>query len=220
MYINRVKQLIIIILNRQDEFILRGHRHADDPAPSDLSIEIRKRKRDICNIIHNSTWMIEMFILFSGFMCQLLTLRTDPYLLQCIHDTVGLVFARIIVPFTNLFAEQRIKIVVMKHGWIRAIKTALRFEHLTRVSPMPTQPIPMELRNDELPRNNQGPQVEIKSRLTPVQTLNLKNNHSRDPGKSSLPVNNNKESLGSSREWTSQNRIPYDLPNMVTEDFS
>ena len=164
--------------------------------------------------------MIEMFILFSGFMCQLLTLRTDPYLLQCIHDTVGLVFARIIVPFTNLFAEQRIKIVVMKHGWICAIKTALRFEHLTRVSPMPSQPTPMESRNDKLPRNVQGPQVEIKSRLKPVQILNLKNNHSRDPGKSSLPVNNNKEGLGSSWESTSKNRIPYDLPNMVTEDFS
>ena len=200
--------------------MLRGHRHADDPAPSDRSIEIRKRKRDICNIIHNSTWVIEMFILFSGFMCQLLTLRTDPYLLQCIHDTVGLVFARIIVPFTNLFAEQRIKIVVMKHGWICAIKTALRFEHLTRVVPMPNQPIPMGLRNEELPRNVQGPRVAIKSRLTPVQILNLKNNHSRDPGKSSLPVNNRKEGLGSSWESTSKNQIPCDLPNMVTEDFS
>ena len=200
--------------------MLRGHRHADDPAPSDRSIEIRKRKREICNIIHNSTWVIEMFILFSGFMCQLLTLRTDPYLLQCIHDTVGLVFARIIVPFTNLFAEQRIKIVVMKHGWIRAIKTALRFEHLTRVVPMPNQPIPMGLRNGELPRNVQGPQVEIESRLKPVQILNLKNNHSEDPGKRSLTVNDNKEASVSSWESTSKNRIPFDLPNMVTEDFS
>ena len=200
--------------------MLRGHRLADDPAPSDRSIEIRKRKRDICNIIHNSTWMIEMFILFSGFMCQLLTLRTDPYLLQCIHDTVGLVFARIIVPFTNLFAEQRIKIVVMKHGWIRAIKTALRFECFTRVVPMPNQPIPMESRNDKLPRNAQGPRVEIKSPITPVQILNLKNNHLRDLGKSSLPVNNNKEGLGSSCESTSKNRSHCDLPNMVTEDFS
>ena len=200
--------------------MLRGHRHADDPAPSDRSIEIRKRKRGICNIIHNSTWMIEMFILFSGFMCQLLTLRTDPYLLQCIHDTVGLVFARIIVPFANLFTEQRIKIVVMRHGWIRAIKTALRFERFTRVVPMPNQPIPMELRNDELPRNAQGPQVEIKSSLKPVGILNLKNNSSGDPGKSSLPVNNNKKGLGSSSESTSKNRSPCDLPNMVTEDFS
>ena len=205
-----------IISNRQDELKLRGHRQADDPAPSARSIEIRKRKRDICNIIHNSTWVIEMFTLFSGFMCQLLTLRTDPYLLQCIHDTVGLVFARIIVPFTNLFAEQRIKIVVMKHGWICAIKTALRFDHFTRVVPMPNQPLPMELRNDELPRNDQGPQVEIKSRLRPVQILNLKNNHSRDPGKSSSPAISNKEGLGSS----SKNQIPYDLPNMVTDDFS
>ena len=220
MYINRLKQLNRYTLNRQDDFILRGHRLADDPAPSDRSIEIRKRKRDICNIIHNSTWVIEMSILFSGFMCQLLTLRTDPYLIQCIHDTVGLVFARIIVPFTNLFAEQRIKIVVMKHGWICAIKTALRFERLTRISPMPSQAIPMGLRNDDLPRNAQGPQVEIRSRPQPaVQILNLKNNHSRDPGKSSLPVNNIKEGLGSSWESTSKNRIPCDLPNMVTEDL-
>ena len=153
-------------------------------------------------------------------MCQLLTLRTDPYLLQCIHDTVGLVFPRIIVPFTNLFAEQRIKIVVMKHGWICAIKTALRFEPLTRVSPMPSQPIPMGLRNDEPLRNVQGPDAVINSRLTPVPILNLKNNHSRGPGNSSSLANNNKEGLGSSWESTSKNRIPCDLPNMVTEDFS
>ena len=200
--------------------MLRGHRHADDPAPSERSIEIRKRKREICNIIHNSTWVIEMFILFSGFMCQLLTLRIDPYLLQCIHDTVGLVFARIIVPLTNLFAEQRIKIVVMKHGWIRAIKTALRFEHLTRVSPMPSQPTPKEVRNNKIPRTVQGAQVEIKSRLRPVQILNLKNNQSRGPGQSSLTVNINKEGLGSSWESTSKNRSPCELPNMVTEDVS
>ena len=86
--------------------------------------------------MHNSTWVIETFIVFSGCLCQLLTLRTDPYLIQCIHDTIGLVFARIIVPFTNLFAEQRIKIVVMEHGWIRAIKTALQFGRVSRVAPM------------------------------------------------------------------------------------
>ena len=208
------------ILNRQDEFILRGHRLADDPAPSNRSVEIRKRKRDICNIIHNSTWVIEMFILFSGFMCQVLTLRLDPYILKCIHDTVGLVFARIIVPFTNLFAEQRIKIVVMKHGWIYAIKTALRFEHFTQVVPMPNQAMPMESQKDELPRNDQGPQVGIKSSLRPVRILNRKNSHSRDPGKSCLPFNNIEDGLGSSSESTSKNQSPCDLPNTVTEDFS
>ena len=199
MYIDRLKQLNHYTLNRQDEFILRGHRLADDPAPSDRSVEIRKRKRDICNIVHNSTWVVETFIIFSGIMCQLLTLRTDPYLIQCIHDTVGLVFARIIVPFTNLFAEQRIKIVVMEHGWICAMKTALRFVRLTRVVQIPNQPIPMGLINDELPRNVQIPQEEINSRLKPAQILNLKNNPTRDPGKNYLPANHNKKSLGSSK---------------------
>ena len=192
----------------------------DDPAPSDRSVEIRKRKRDICNIVHNSTWVIETFIVFSGCLCQLLTLRTDPYLIQCIHDTIGLVFARIIVPFTYLFAEQRIKIVVMEHGWICAMKMALKFVRVSRVAPMANRSIPMGERNNALPRNVRRPQEEMKSSLKPVETLKLKNNHKSFRGKKVSPVSQNEEGLGSSRASTSKNRSPCDLPNMVTEDLS
>ena len=192
----------------------------DDPAPSDRSVEIRKRKRDICNIVHNSTWVIETFILFSGIFSQLLTLRTDPYLIQCIHDTIGLVFARIIVPFTYLFAEQRIKIVVMEHGWICAMKTALKFVRVSRVAPMANRPIPMGERNEELPRNVRRPQEEMKSSLKPVEILKLKNNHNSVRGKKVLPVSQNKEGLGSSWASTYKNRSPCHLPNMVLEDFT
>ena len=190
----------------------------DDPAPSDRSVEIRKRKRDICNIVHNSTRVIETFILFSGIFSQLLTLRTDPYLIQCIHDTIGLVFARIIVPFTYLFAEQRIKIVVMEHGWICAMKTALKFVRISRVAPMANRPIPMGERKNELPKNVRRPQEDIKSNLKPVEILKLKNNHKSVI--KVLPVSQNKEGLGSSWASASKNRSHCDLPNMVTEDFS
>ena len=192
----------------------------DDPAPSDRSVEIRKRKRDICNIVHNSTWVIETFILFSGIFSQLLTLRTDPYLIQCIHDTIGLVFARIIVPFTYLFAEQRIKIVVMEHGWICAMKAALKFVRISRVAPMANRPIPMGERNNELPRNVRRPQEEMKSRLKPVEILKLKNNNKSVRGKKVLPTSRNQEGSVSSRASPSKNRNPCDLPNMVIEDFS
>ena len=209
-----------VLSNRQDEFILRGHRRADDPAPSDRSVEIRKRKRDICNIVHNSTWVIETFIVFSGCLCQLLTLRTDPYLIQCIHDTIGLVFARIIVPFTNLFAEQRIKIVVMEHGWICAMKTALKFGCVSHVAPMANQPIPMGERNNEIPRNVQRPQEEIKSHVKPLEKLKLQNNHRSIRGKKVLAISQNKDGLRSSWASASKNQAPCDLPNMVIEDFS
>ena len=206
--------------NRQDEFILRGHRLADDPAPSERIVEIRKRKRDICNIVHNSTWVIETFIIFSGILCQLVTLRTDPYLIQCIHDTVGLVFARIIVPFTNLFAEQRIKIVVMEHGWIYAIKTALKFGRLTRVAPMPNQRIPMAERNADLPRNVQRPREEMKSSVKHVDISKLQNNHESIRGTEVLPVSQNKDGIGSSWALASKTQSSCDLPNMTTDHFS
>ena len=115
--------------------MLQGRRIEGDVPASNQTIEIRRRKREICNIVHNSTWVIETFILLSSVIIQFLSLRMEPYTAQSVSDTIGLLCARIVVPITSLFAEQRIKVIVMEHGWVPAIKAALKLEHFTRIVP-------------------------------------------------------------------------------------
>ena len=110
--------------------------NAGDAAPSPRWIEIRERKRKICDMIHNSTWLIEAFVQVSGVLIQFLSLNMDSYLLQSIHDTVGLLFARIVVPLTSLFSEQKIRVAILERGWIYAIKVALKIERLSHVQPL------------------------------------------------------------------------------------
>ena len=120
--------------------MLRGRIREGDAPPSNQAVEIRRRKREICNMVHNSTWVIETFIVSSSVIIQFLTLRMEPYTAQSVSDTIGLLCARIVVPFTSLFAEQRIKIIVMEKGWVSAIKAALKFEHFTQVIPFRNTP--------------------------------------------------------------------------------
>ena len=95
-----------MILYRHDSYMLNGRLASGDTPPSSNNIAIRKRKRDICNVIHNMTWMVESFVVLSGCTVQLLSLKIDPYLVQSIQDTNGLLCARIIVPFTYLYSEK------------------------------------------------------------------------------------------------------------------
>ena len=114
---------------------MRDRRNEGDAPPSNQAVEIRRRKREICNMVHNSTWVIETFIVLSSVIIQFLTLRMEPYTAQSVSDTIGLLCARIVVPFTSLFAEQRIKVIVMEQGWFAAMKAALKLEHFTQIVP-------------------------------------------------------------------------------------
>ena len=103
---------------------------------SDHSIILRKRKRDICHIIHNSTWLIETFsITFSIVLQLMLVNEADSYMNQSISFTISLVTSKILVPFSLLFNETRIKIMILERGWVWAIKNALRYTFFTRVAP-------------------------------------------------------------------------------------
>ena len=42
----------------------------------------------------------------------------------------------ILVPFSHLFNEHRIKVMVLEHGWIFAMKNAIRFNVDSRVAPV------------------------------------------------------------------------------------
>ena len=111
-------------------------------------MEIRRRKREICNKIHNSTWVIETLGLLIATMFQLLALRTDPYLANSISELIGVFITRLLVPFTCLFAESRIKVIVLKCGWVSAIKTALKYKHFASI-------IPFEDNRGSMPFGNQ-----------------------------------------------------------------
>ena len=98
-----------ICLRRQDEYMFQGRRIDGDAPLSNQTMEIRRRKREICNRIHNSTWLIETIAILSGGIFQLLALRVDPYIVSSVEDILSLLIYRLLVPFTSLFSENRIK---------------------------------------------------------------------------------------------------------------
>jgi hypothetical protein len=103
---------------------------------SDISRELRDRKRRICNVIHYSTWIGESSTLLACIVLQLLTVNVDPYLVSCLGDTAYLVFWRIMSPYSHLFNEHRIKVIVLQEGWVSAFKHALQF-NVTRSNVQP-----------------------------------------------------------------------------------
>ena len=50
--------------------------------------------------------------------------------------TLNLTCKMILVPFSHLFNEHRIKVMVLEHGWIFAMKNAIRFDIDSRVAPV------------------------------------------------------------------------------------
>ena len=105
-------------------------------SPSTHSIELRKRKRDICHLIHNSAWLIETFsILFIIVFHFLIVTGEAPYVIKFISFIINLITAKIFVPFSYLFNENRIKILILEKGWVFAIKNALRLKSVSTVAP-------------------------------------------------------------------------------------
>ena len=108
-----------------------------DVAVTDRSIELRRRKREIVHIIHNTTWIMESLSLIIGLIVftQILCPEINPNI--CAHLTFiwNLISAKTLVPFTHLFNEHRIKVMILERGWIFAIKNALKFSIAHRVAP-------------------------------------------------------------------------------------
>ena len=123
--------------SRNDDHItVEGRLRCGDPPMSTRAIEIRKRKRHIVNIIHNSAWVIENLVVVSGLLLQFFALKEDRYLSECVHDTLGLLFTRVLVPFTYLYSDHQIKIIILEEGWFRATMTALRFKKHSAIQPV------------------------------------------------------------------------------------
>ena len=99
--------------------------------------KLRDRKRQICNIIHNTTWLAESATVLATIIFQLglNSFNIDPYITNSLSDTISaLIFWRIVAPYTHLFNEQRIKIMVLEKGWLKAMKAALQF-NITNENP-------------------------------------------------------------------------------------
>ena len=93
--------------------------------------KLRDRKRRICNIIHNTTWLAESGTILTTIIFQLgLTIFSiDQYIINSLSDTISaLTFWRIVAPYTHLFNEERIKIIILEEGWLSAMVAALQFK--------------------------------------------------------------------------------------------
>ena len=111
-------------------------RRDGDLAITDRSIELRRRKREIVHIIHHTTWIMETLGVVIGFVFRFVG-RSDiyPNIFANLIFIQNLVSAEILVPFTHLFNEHRIKVMVLQRGWIFAMKNALQFNIVPRVAP-------------------------------------------------------------------------------------
>ena len=108
-----------------------------DLAVTDRSFELRRRKREILHIIHNTTWIMESLSLVIGlFVLQHLCPEINPEICANLVFIHNLFSAKTLVPFTHLFNEHRIKVMVLERGWIFAMKNALQFNIVPRVAPI------------------------------------------------------------------------------------
>ena len=154
--------------------MLQGRRIEGDVPASNQTIEIRRRKREICNIVHNSTWVIETSMLSFHILLKILALRIEPYILHLISDAIGGLCSRLVVPFTFLFAEQRIKVIVMEHGWISAIKEASKFEPFTQVVALHNnhEPIPLNRNQHDNSLSSGQQNIHLRGRLNSHSNIN------------------------------------------------
>ena len=122
--------------------MFRGREGNGDVSPSTRMMEIRQRKREICNKVHNSTWLIETLGLSICLIFQLLALRIDHYIVNSIANLIGKCTSELLGPFTLLFTEKRIKVIVLERCWIKAFKTAITFKYFTPIIPLRENPRP------------------------------------------------------------------------------
>ena len=159
-------------LFRQDDHINSLRQQEFDGEVSSATrraIELRNRKREICNIIHNTTWLAESGTLLLVIVFQLATVSVDPYIVNSVSDTVSaLVFWRIVAPYTHLFNEQRIKVIILESGWVHAMISALQWNVVrqthtnSRVVPI-FKPEPQSRTVSLTPSFNNSLQIPVES---------------------------------------------------------
>ena len=102
---------------------------------SSRSTEVRRRKREIINKIHNSSWILESLILVFNGIVQSLEYFLQNYISQSISATLNLMCHTIFIPCLHLFNEHSVKIMILEHGWFFAMKNAIRLSPVSRIVP-------------------------------------------------------------------------------------
>ena len=109
----------------------------------------------------------------------------------------------ILVPFTHLFNEHRIKIMVLERGWVFAMKNALRLNIAPRVAPEPNLPVVNPENNVRGSKTFHVP-MEIMRKYPRQQSVQFTSSTPKASTK-------NKNSNGSDII----NKVESDLPNQV-----
>ena len=191
---------------------------------SSRSTEVRRRKREILNKIHNSSWILESSILiFNGIVQSLEYFETGTYISQSVSAILNLMCHTIFIPFLHLFNEHDVKIMILEHGWFFAMKNAIRLSPASRIVPqqnrLSTSPPSnvKALRNttstneDVSPKQrankfDSNPRANTKSKITNVKCL------------SSIHMPSNSKEENAVKKFDKSNHDEeYALPNTISK---
>ena len=173
---------------------------------SNRSIELRRRKREIINIIHHATTMIEYFGFSMFFVIQFLLLGgIISHVSNGIALTLKIACPMILVPFSHLFNEHRIKVMVLEHGWIFAMKNAIRFNVDSRVAPISNRST-QNRENNGLGTNNID--VKITGKILNQEHIQCIIPPPAPPKKNDIGTKLDKSSYGQKDEYGLPNQVP------------
>ena len=160
------------LFGRKDDRVTIDRQNDGGPVISNRSIEIRRRKRQIIHIIHYSTTVIEYLGLGMWLVCQFLLFGwINSYVTSGVALTINLACAMILVPFSHLFNEHRIKVMVLEHGWIFAMKNAIRFNIDSRIAPIPNHCIRNQEGKSLGSNNNDGRSIGKSRNQESIQSI-------------------------------------------------
>ena len=133
-FLNQVlESLFNQFLYRQDDY-MNNDAERVGVRVSNRTKDMRMKKRRINNIIHNFSWVAESSTVLVGlvFVSAMNDYIKDSFIFHASSFLTFLMLYRVWTPFIHLFNEQKIKITILEHGWICAIKAALMFPSVIR----------------------------------------------------------------------------------------
>ena len=192
---------------------------------SSRSTEVRRRKREIINKIHNSSWILESLILvLNGIVQSLEYFEAGTYISQSISALLNLMCHTILIPFLHLFNEHSVKIMILEHGWSHAMKNAIRLSPASRIVPQQNRLNTSHPSNVKTLRNTTSTNEDVspKQRAHNVYWIPMTNTKSKITNVKCLSSihmpPNSKEGNAVKTFDKSNHNEEYVLPNQVSID--
>lgn len=122
-------QCFILLCSQDDRMASTRRQGGVGGGSSNVYDELRARKRRICHIIHNSTWIAEIGLVLICIVLGSLAVNVDDYFVLRLEINLLLfrIFTRIISPFSHLFNEERIKLIILTSNWTTAMRQVIQF---------------------------------------------------------------------------------------------